>query len=95
MRAFFSQGDREVDEKNLSFETWLRDTLSNKTLDETERSSRLLNWSHAPHARFCHPREEHLMPLHVCYGLANGAADELFDVKILNRHSTMFAWFDK
>lgn len=93
MRAFFSQGDREVDEKNLAFETWLRDTVSNKALDESMRASQLLDWASAPHASFCHPREEHLMPLHVCYGLANSAADEQLDVKILNRYSTMFAWY--
>ena len=79
--------------KNLAFETWLRDTVSNKTLGENMRASQLFDWANAPHARFCHPREEHLMPLHVCYGLANSAADEQLDVKILNRNSTMFAWY--
>jgi aromatic ring-opening dioxygenase catalytic subunit (LigB family) len=93
MPAFFSRNVEAVNEKNLAFETWLRDILSNKALVETQRVDQLTQWTLAPHARFCHPREEHLLPLHVCYGLANSVADEQFRVKILNRHSTMFAWY--
>lgn len=31
---------------------------------------KMLNWSQAPHARNCHPREEHLIPLMVVLGAA-------------------------
>jgi len=33
----------------------------------------IVNWAQAPHARFAHPREEHLLPLLVCLGPAQGA----------------------
>ena len=28
----------------------------------------MINWTGAPYALVCHPREEHLLPLHVCLG---------------------------
>lgn len=31
---------------------------------------RLVRWEFAPHARTCHPREEHPLPLMVCGGIA-------------------------
>ena len=34
---------------------------------------RLVNWQEAPHARYVHPREEHLLPLQVCYGMGQSA----------------------
>jgi aromatic ring-opening dioxygenase catalytic subunit (LigB family) len=38
-----------------------------------DRNLMLMNWENAPGARFCQPREEHLLPLHVCYGAARQA----------------------
>jgi aromatic ring-opening dioxygenase catalytic subunit (LigB family) len=38
-----------------------------------DRNLMLMNWENAPGARFCQPREEHLLPLHVCYGAASQA----------------------
>jgi aromatic ring-opening dioxygenase catalytic subunit (LigB family) len=38
-----------------------------------ERADLLAHWDQAPHARFCHPREEHLLPLMVAAG-ASGSA---------------------
>jgi hypothetical protein len=34
------------------------------------RDEALAAWQRAPAARECHPREEHLLPLHVCAGAA-------------------------
>ena len=34
------------------------------------RQRMLIEWNQFPHARFCHPREEHLAPLWVCVGAA-------------------------
>jgi len=34
----------------------------------------LTRWSHAPAARFAHPREEHLLPLMVAAGAAGQSA---------------------
>jgi aromatic ring-opening dioxygenase catalytic subunit (LigB family) len=44
------------------FDHWLSESV---LLPPQEREDRLLNWSSGPFARLCHPREEHLMPLHV------------------------------
>ena len=41
-------------------------------MPSAEREKALLNWAAAPSARLCHPREEHLMPLHVVAGAATG-----------------------
>ena len=78
--------------KNDQFEDWLQKTLGDKTLSESERSKQLIEWDKAPHARFCHPREEHLLPLQVCYGLAGRASDEHESVTIMNKRSSSFVW---
>ena len=36
------------------------------------RDKLLANWKSAPSARACHPREEHLLPVHVAAGAAGG-----------------------
>ncbi|NVK40494.1 MAG: dioxygenase [Oceanospirillaceae bacterium] len=92
MRAFFAPDTPEIRAKNQGFEDWLLDTCANTDLEESERTRRFLNWDEAPAARFCHPREEHLLPLHVCYGLAGRACDEHVSATILNKQSGMFYW---
>lgn len=54
-------------EESRQFDTWLAQSL---TLPADDALERLENWTQAPHARYCHPREEHLLPLHVCAGVA-------------------------
>lgn len=54
------------------FDDWLTETLCGVPSDE--RDTRLTNWLDAPHARLCHPREEHLLPLMVAAGAAAGDA---------------------
>lgn len=92
MRAFFQQNSIETNTMNEAFEAWLIDTCSNTRLDELERTSRLENWEAAPYARFCHPREEHLLPLHVCYGVAKRACSEYFELNILNKKASVYLW---
>ncbi|QDZ08068.1 dioxygenase [Sphingomonas panacisoli] len=36
--------------------------------DPTRRAERVANWASLPHAKFAHPREEHLLPLMVALG---------------------------
>jgi len=50
------------------FDDWLKETLCDGPV--SERAQALGKWSAAPHARLCHPREEHLMPLMVAVGAA-------------------------
>lgn len=92
MKAFFAPETTESKDLNEAFESWLLDTCSNTNITEEERKQRLCEWVKAPGARFCHPREEHLLPLHVCYGLAGGACAESFELKILNKKSSMYLW---
>lgn len=95
MRAFFEPATAESDTRNKAFEDWLTETLSNPDLDETKRTERLINWSNAPEARYCHPREEHLLPLHVCYGLAQRPADAHESIRVLGKRAGMFYWRQK
>jgi len=92
MGAFFAPNTPEVQASNQAFEDWLAQTCCDPNLTETERYQRLVNWESAPHARFCHPREEHLLPLHVCYGLANGPSNGRIAATILGKQSGMFHW---
>lgn len=92
MRAFFSSETSGSKAKNVSFDKWLIDTCSNRNIDEAERTERLSRWEEAPFARYCHPREEHLLPLHVCYGLAGTYCSECFELNILDKKSSMYLW---
>ena len=65
MSAFMSQNEGATDVKNEAFEDWLADTCSNNNVSPEDRERRLIEWADAPGARYCHPREEHLLPLHV------------------------------
>jgi aromatic ring-opening dioxygenase catalytic subunit (LigB family) len=92
MRAFFSSDNPESTRLNHAFEEWLKDTCSNVTYSEDERKQRLTDWAKAPGARFCHPREEHLLPLHVCYGLVQSPSAEYVSINILNKSAGMILW---
>jgi aromatic ring-opening dioxygenase catalytic subunit (LigB family) len=39
-----------------------------------ERKNAVNNWTKMRHARECHPREEHLIPLFTCLGASDGKA---------------------
>lgn len=95
MRAFFSKDDPAHAHMNQSFEGWLVETCSSDNMTEQERKTRFQNWDEAPHARYCHPREEHLLPLHVCYGVAGRACDEVYSLSILEKQASMYLWNTK
>ena len=92
MKAFFTPETVDSKKANHSFEHWLIDTCSNENLSEEERTQRLVRWVDTPFARYCHPREEHLMPLHVCYGFAASACTKHYELEILNKASSMYLW---
>jgi 4,5-DOPA dioxygenase extradiol len=92
MQAFFGRTPAEVHEMNQAFENWLIETCSSTELSESERKQRLVNWTQAPHARYCHPREEHLLPLHVCYGVAQTACSETFELEVLGVKASCYLW---
>lgn len=66
LRRFF--GPRVRLEDAAQFDSWLTETLIEST--PARRSDRLIDWERAPAAREAHPREDHLMPLHVVVGAA-------------------------
>jgi len=91
MQAFF-KGTSNPDQQNNAFQEWLIDTCTNQKLSQSERVSRLIAWESAPAARYCHPREEHLLPLHVCAGLSDEAAELVFYDDVLGKKSCGFIW---
>jgi aromatic ring-opening dioxygenase catalytic subunit (LigB family) len=50
------------------FDAWLEEVLTRAS--PTSRINALAVWDKAPAARDAHPREEHLLPLHVAVGAA-------------------------
>lgn len=92
LKAFFSPKTNELQTLNDSFQQWLVDTCSNREISEAEREQRLVNWQKAPAARICHPREEHLLPLHVCYGATGSAAKQAFRFEIMGINASAFLW---
>ncbi len=62
MRGFLGRG-RAASE---AFASWLETAACSAPTEA--RSATLVDWQRAPAARDCHPREEHLLPLHVVLG---------------------------
>jgi len=91
MRAFSWQGINAPDPANDAFQDWLIEVCAGP-IPQAEREQRLVEWEKAPSARYCHPREEHLLPLHVCLGLANRPAEVIFDDRILGKRGLAFLW---
>lgn len=54
--------------RGLDFDRWLTDAVTQE--NPADRDRMLAGWSRAPGARDAHPREEHLVPLHVVAGAA-------------------------
>jgi len=91
MRAFSFQGIHSPDPANDAFQNWLIDVCAGPR-SQPERERLLIDWQKAPSARSCHPREEHLLPLHVCLGMAAKPATTIFDDYILGKRSVSFLW---
>jgi aromatic ring-opening dioxygenase catalytic subunit (LigB family) len=53
---------------SAAFDAWLKEAVAGTDADR--RNASLEQWATAPHARNCHPREEHLLPLMVVAGAA-------------------------
>ena len=91
MQAFSWEGSDRPDPANEAFQDWLVEVMTGPFSQE-EREQRMIAWEKAPNARYCHPREEHLLPLHVCLGMAGKEAKVVFDDKILGKRSLAFLW---
>ena len=91
LSAFSYQGTIAPDPANDAFQNWLIEVCTGP-ISQTERKQHLIEWQKAPSARYCHPREEHLMPLHVCLGMAENPASKIFDDRILGKRAVAFLW---
>ncbi|MQM38172.1 4,5-DOPA dioxygenase extradiol [wastewater metagenome] len=56
-----------LDPDSVRFDDWLTTAVTGPA---TARETALAHWDDAPSARAAHPREEHLLPLHVAAGAA-------------------------
>jgi len=92
LRAFFKPPTLESRAMNEAFDSWLFQTCSSAEFSEAQRTERLVSWEAAPHARYCHPREEHLLPLHVCYGVAGRACSARVELSIMRRLASFYVW---
>jgi len=92
LKAFFAPATAESQSMNNSFERWLIETCTAKDMHEQVRRQRLVDWQLAPAARYCHPREEHLLPLHVCYGAAQSPAEQVFTFEVMGKMASAYLW---
>ena len=88
-----SGGPAAPDPDNISFDQWLEHVCAGDELDSAGRRAQLIDWAQAPAANYNHPREEHLIPLHVCFGAAGGTqATRTFDAVTLGKRVAAYAW---
>jgi aromatic ring-opening dioxygenase catalytic subunit (LigB family) len=81
---------------SAAFDGWLTNTLVSQTAEEAK--DRLVDWASAPSARESHQREEHLLPLHVCFGAATGhvgqtdAPQKVYSGLLFGKRIAAFLW---
>lgn len=73
-----------------AFDTWLNAALN---LPPEDRTKALINWEQAPHARNCHAREDHLVPIFTALGAAeNDAATRTYHEEMVFGGVTASSW---
>lgn len=92
MRAFYAPTTPEIEQANQAFEDWLEAVLTGASVTPTSIKEALISWEQAPGARFCQPREDHLIPLHMCAGLAGRKADRYQRLEVFNKQCSLFYW---
>jgi aromatic ring-opening dioxygenase catalytic subunit (LigB family) len=73
-------GDPRFTDPSAAFDQWLTGAAM---LDGPARAERLAHWVEAPGARLSHPREEHLIPLMVAAGAADGKGEQIYSDEVL------------
>ncbi len=84
-------GGDSTAKQSLAFDNWLNESLA--LPGHAERRARLARWkTDAPYAKNCHPREEHLIPLHVIAGAGkdSGPAKSIFNEESMS--AVVSAW---
>ena len=77
LKAF---GDRRFTGPSQAFDSWLRAAVAQPG---EARSERLARWAEAPEARAAHPTAEHLIPLMVAAGAADGPGETVYREVVL------------
>jgi aromatic ring-opening dioxygenase catalytic subunit (LigB family) len=73
-------GDSRFTAPSEMFDQWLTEANS---LQCQLRADRLTQWASAPGARLSHPEEEHLLPLMVAAGAAEGPGKRIYSEQVL------------
>ncbi|WP_216599885.1 class III extradiol ring-cleavage dioxygenase [Sphingomonas sp. AP4-R1] len=73
-------GDPRFTRPSDDFDAWLAETVTDAP---AAREARLIEWEAGPAARLSHPREEHLLPLLVAAGAADGAGERIYGEHVL------------
>ena len=93
LKAFFKK-DESSAEQSQEFDQWLYQVCADASGSYPQSRQQLIQWKDAPSALDCHPREEHLLPLHVCFGIAgeDGAARRIFNEDLMGKRVSSFQW---
>lgn len=84
----FRFDDAALDPDSVRFDEWLAETAG---LPAEIREQRLTEWAAAPGGRASHPREEHLLPLHVVAGAAgDDAGRRVFQDRVIGSMQSAF-----
>jgi aromatic ring-opening dioxygenase catalytic subunit (LigB family) len=82
-------GDPRFTAPSEQFDAWLAEIL---TADAATRNAGLERWQDAPSARVSHPQEEHLLPLMVATGAAEGAGEKIYGELVMKTAISAFAF---
>ncbi|MBF0279736.1 MAG: dioxygenase [SAR324 cluster bacterium] len=89
MQGFMKDAELAVSNQ---FDAWLTEVCEEKF---DARNAQLLDWSHGPSARHCHPREEHLLPLMVAAGAAGtDRGSKIFSDQVMGVRVSAFQFGD-
>ncbi len=73
-------GDPRFTAPSEQFDSWLTETLA---AVGHARGAGLLHWEEAPAARVSHPEAEHLLPLMIAAGAADGTGEKIYSEHVL------------
>jgi len=81
-------GATDIDPDSERFDAWLAEAV---VLPRAQREKQLSQWIEAPGGRASHPREEHLLPLHVVAGAAGeDPGERVFQDRVLGSVQSAF-----
>lgn len=89
---FFESESERTQQQSRAFTAWLDELLAASSVSEAQRTEQLANWAKAPGARLSHPREEHLLPVHSCYGAAGAAVSQIYAFDLMGIAARCYRW---